>query len=314
MQKNIANIAVSGFALLVGLLLVEGFLRLFSPLPDAIIRPAPYVSDDNIGYRFKENGEFTQNRNSFYTHSYGFRVQTKEAYPLPSDNIILVIGDSQTFGWLTKTEDTFVVKIQKNLREQGRDVFTINAAAPGWNLWNYIHVLELVQNEYQNIKAVVLYIVDNDWESGDKFRIEDGYLEDNYKDDAARIIPKIVRVRLNSVQVWRYATRAWQTLRYRGTEDQFATIPNDDLWNDAAGNLEAILMNMKAKQIPLVVIVDEEVAEAAVIMDLLTSHSVTGILYIAEVSGGHLYDGHIDVEKHNSLAQEIVDILIEYLP
>ncbi len=312
--KLVINITVSGFAVLLGVLLIEIFLRIFVPMPDPIIRPAPYLTDETVGHRFVGDGEFVQDGNVFYTDPYGNRIQASGIYPDQEDSVILVLGDSQTFGWLTETEDTFAVNIERLLQEQGKNIHTINAAAPGWSMWNYVQVLEQTKKIYPNIQGLVLYIVDNDWEPGDKYFIEDGYLEVRGKDDAAAFIPKIVRVKLNSIQVWRYATRAYQTVRHRGTEDQLATIPNNNLWNDAAGSLETILQNVKANQIPMVVIVDKEVAEVFAIMSLLESPSVKSILHIAEVSGGYLYDGHIDVDKHASIAHEVVDILIDYLP
>ncbi len=313
-RKTFINISLAGISILVGLLLVELYFRVFSPLPETYIRPNPYISDQHLGYRFISDAEFIQNKNYFYTDSHGFRIAKGESEPEPNDEVIIVIGDSQTFGWLTKTEDTFAVKIEEVLHEKGKDIHTINASAPGWNLWNYKQVLDQTQREYRNIVAIVLYIVDNDWEPGDKYRIEDGYLEDNYKTDAAKFIPKIVRVKLNGLQIWRHATRVWQSIRHRGNSEQLIVSPNLARWNYAADQLNGILQNIEINQIPLVVILDDEVTEIDVIMELSSSPPVVGQIVIGSIGGGYLYDGHIDVEKHSALADEIVEILLDILP
>ena len=71
--------------------------------------------------------------------NYNFGKFHNRKYDLKeNDNRILVLGDSYTFGWLLKDEDTFVYKLDKKLN----DFSFINSAAGGWGTSDHLKYLK----------------------------------------------------------------------------------------------------------------------------------------------------------------------------
>ena len=68
---------------------------------------------------------------------------------------VIFVGDSMTYGFGVLEEDTFIVKLEKNFRENGKKVEVINAAEPGAGLANYT---EIVKNKILKLHPDILVI------------------------------------------------------------------------------------------------------------------------------------------------------------
>ena len=308
------NLIIALVSLFVGLIIVEAGLAIFLPFPDYIIKPEPYVEDSELAHRFKSNGELYQNGEVFYTDPNGFRVLARDDYPQDDDQVVLFIGDSQTFGWMVTTEETFVYKTETRLHELGYDIRTVNASSPGWNLWHYQSVYDELTELYPDISAIVLYLVDNDWQPPDNHDVENGYLVDKYKEDAARFIPKSVRVFLSRFHFWRYFTLAWREIRDRRNAEEAAEVVVESYaskWVEETEPLTYILAKAEESRIPIIIVTDEEVAEVEAIMAVLNQADILALISIGNVGGGYMYDGHIGIDKHDALATELVKLLNE---
>jgi lysophospholipase L1-like esterase len=73
------------------------------------------------------------------TNAQGFRDDGEHAWTKPPGVIrILGIGDSFTFGWGVSLEESFLKKLEGNLKKlTGLNIETINSGVPGWNLNHY---------------------------------------------------------------------------------------------------------------------------------------------------------------------------------
>ncbi len=304
------NLVILLVSLFVGMILVEAGLAIFIPFPDYIIKPEPYVEDPELFYRFKSNGELSQNGEVFYTDPNGFRILDPEDYPQADDQIIFFIGDSQTFGWLLRTEDTFAYKTEVQLQQLGHDIRTVNASSPGWNVWHYQTLIDLGRDLYPNMTAVVMYLVANDWEPKDNHHIEDGYMERD-QSDASRFIPKSVKVLLSRFHFWRYFTLAWRSIRDRNNDSDVVEDAYASKWAEENEPLTNILEETAASEIPLFVIIDERITEVDSIMEILSDSSVAGLINMGDLGGGRMYDGHIDTDKHDAVTSELVMTMLE---
>lgn len=307
------NVTISVIAIVISVILLEIAISAVLPIPDPNFRPFPYVIDDEVTFRFLSNGEFKQNGITIYTDEYGYRVLAPGDFPRKSDEIILFIGDSQTFGWLTEAEKAFPYKTEAILRENGWGLRVVNTGTPGWGLWTYPKILERVLDTYPNVVAVVMYIVENDWEPIDKFRVEDGYLEDNFKADTARFIPKKFRMFLARFNTWRYLRHAWRASTFRRSSSDSPLFENRDVWIEGLEPIRDYLGILEEHDLPLIVIVDDVLTEIEPIIDTLEAYPAYSITPINEVDGGYLYDWHIDQERHHNLAVQISSQLEEII-
>lgn len=305
------NLTIALVALMVGLVLVEVGLAIFFPFPDYFIKPEPYIVDPVLVHRFKGDAELFQNGEIFYTDTHGFRIFDPESVPRADDKVIQFIGDSQTFGWMLKTEDTFVYQTEAQLRELGYDIRSVNASTPGWNLWHYQILYDMLLDFYPNRVALVLYIAGTDYTSLEFHDVEGGNLTSRNKSDAASILPKSVRVYMSRFHSWRYLTVAYRNLR-----DLSKDVKEEDRdevyaakWVEEVEPLEYILEKSTYDGVPLIVILDESVTKVAGIMELLNHADVFSLIMVDDLEGGRSHDDHIDAEKHDAITSQLVQLL-----
>jgi lysophospholipase L1-like esterase len=75
---------------------------------------------------------------------------------------ILGLGDSFTFGWGVKLEESFLKQLERRLtQETGRKAETINAGVPGYGLNHYYIYLKNIGIKYQPDVIVINYFVDD---------------------------------------------------------------------------------------------------------------------------------------------------------
>lgn len=157
-MKIFKNLVLSLFSILITLLIIEIFLSFF--YPQAKNGSWRIQNDDGV-FINKDNGkakhEFIGEREKIsITYKFGKfhnRIIYNDEY-YKDKNRILVLGDSNIFGWLLEDKDTFIAKIQKYFE----NYYFINSAAGGFSDTDmYLYI-----NRYcKNIKPeYLLYFVD----------------------------------------------------------------------------------------------------------------------------------------------------------
>lgn len=77
--------------------------------------------------------------------------------------------------------------------------------------------------------------------------------------------------------------------------------------------LGAIQRRAAEEDIPMIVVMDPEVADLENVNAALSSPPVVSRINIDSLAGGYLHDGHIAEDKHGALAEELANILDELL-
>jgi lysophospholipase L1-like esterase len=131
----------------------EAILRVFAPAPDRVryedklaesartevtdvsktrvfgmIQPASYPGGV---YELKPNHHWSYQGVPIATNRFGCRAPEIADRPAPGVTRLLVLGDSVTFGWGVRAEETYAGRLQAAL---GASVEVVNCAEPGYNL------------------------------------------------------------------------------------------------------------------------------------------------------------------------------------
>ena len=178
-MKNIFTIFV---ALIISLIMVEIFLKLFLPFP---LSGSWRVQDQNGLLLNKKNiktkHEYIANgkiiRANYTFGEFNNRVY-KKLYYKKNKPKVLVLGDSFTFGWLLNDQDTFIYQ----LADHYKNFEFINVAAGGWGTSDY---LSYIENYCKTIKPdiILLFLNHSDHERAvnsnlyllnDKMKLEKG--------------------------------------------------------------------------------------------------------------------------------------------
>jgi len=135
------KISAAGIGILIALIILEAGLRLFPQpvrtdnsyrwnstvaLGDGYADIFPYWFDKRLYYAP------SQGRIDYHFDSLGARTAGPAAQP-PSGPSIVVVGDSLTFGFGLRFEDSYPRLVEKCLRSRGTGVSLLNFARPGWN-------------------------------------------------------------------------------------------------------------------------------------------------------------------------------------
>jgi GDSL-like lipase/acylhydrolase family protein len=95
-------------------------------------------------------------------NSFGFRDEEHERKKPNGTIRVLCLGDSFTFGWGVKVEETFLKRLERTLQvRSGRPVEVINAGVPGWGLAQYDRYLKRDGLEYSPDIIVIAYFADD---------------------------------------------------------------------------------------------------------------------------------------------------------
>ncbi len=167
--KKYISILVINCAVLIGMLLfVEGIFRLMIPASEIV----PAFSDRNWHIRKRPFVEASRTRgfalkskfaNGCYTvNSEGFRGQD---FPkdLNRKHVILALGESTTFGWRVRDNETYPFHLEKCFSEKYGDVFVINGGVPSYSSSQVLVTLQeiLSQNRIRP-DLVLICILGND--------------------------------------------------------------------------------------------------------------------------------------------------------
>lgn len=130
------NLALAAASALLFLVLAEGLATLV--LGDDVGPPAGTL-DAVVGFRLRANHTYTEVGGAeVTTNSRGFR-DDELPEPRPSGGLrILALGDSSTFGYGVRREETYPARLERALagRFPGRAIEVLNAGTPGWSSGN----------------------------------------------------------------------------------------------------------------------------------------------------------------------------------
>lgn len=151
------NSLLLGFALLSSCLLTEILLRVVhSPMTLPALKDMTQPSDI-LGYRLVPLLEDSK----ISTNSHGLRDRERTWKKPDGVKRLLGIGDSFTFGYGVRLEDSYLKQIEKRLNRDGGTWDVINAGVSGYNMWQYLAYFKHVGFRYQpDLVTVGLYFDD----------------------------------------------------------------------------------------------------------------------------------------------------------
>jgi GDSL-like Lipase/Acylhydrolase family len=130
-------------------------------------RPSYLVVDQHTGWAPRGNLNKTYFAPDYsqevVTDEFGHRLGARG--PIKKDDaLILLVGDSFTFGWGVSTSETFASFLDENLAEAHPHVRVVNLGVPGYGTLAFADKLELALSRYKHhrILAVLVFHADND--------------------------------------------------------------------------------------------------------------------------------------------------------
>ena len=130
--------------ILVAFVLVEIFLRIFSPQPTystlARVAGSIYTNSEFIPFTLRESytdaapsQEYPGEKVAYNINSLGLRGEEVSLEKPAGTQRILVLGDSYTFGVFVEDQETYSAILQQFYQEEGREIEVLNAGyASGW--------------------------------------------------------------------------------------------------------------------------------------------------------------------------------------
>lgn len=202
-----ARVGRVGFAIVWSLVAAELFLRFFNP-----VAVAPrHVMAGAYGIRVNEPNRAYWHRSADFriqirTNSRGIRADEEIPYDKPPGvKRIVVLGDSFGMGYEVKLEDTFLARMEGELRAAGKNVQIVNLSVSG-----YGNAEELVSLEAEGLKyhpdLVLLCWDDTDYEDNVRcglYALEDGKL---VRKNATYLPAVDVQERLNRIPGYDWAS------------------------------------------------------------------------------------------------------------
>ena len=152
-------VASLGFSVVVGEAMLHVIDHPWSkPVLKTWLEPIPIM-----GFRLPSNFEGRGIVDEYIkTNSQGLRDVEHSLKKEEGTLRILGLGDSFTFGWGVKLEESFLKQLERRLtQETGRRAETINAGVPGYGLNHYYIYLKNIGIKYQPDVIVISYFVDD---------------------------------------------------------------------------------------------------------------------------------------------------------
>jgi len=124
-------------SLLIAMLLSEMFFRLFLPQTFEVHPPGMYAGDQEVGYVLTPGFKGTIRRAEFeipfQVNQFGLRGKEFRS-PRPNTFRILILGDSQAFGFGVRDNETFSFQLEELLSQHyvNHDIQVLNGGVPGY--------------------------------------------------------------------------------------------------------------------------------------------------------------------------------------
>ncbi|RME42926.1 MAG: SGNH/GDSL hydrolase family protein, partial [Chloroflexi bacterium] len=152
------------FSILITLLLIEGFLALFHPVPYSIERNMFFEPDPYTGYRLRPNSL------GYFQHGIPARVNSQGhrddevSLPKPEGVFrILMLGDSFTVGANVRQEEAYPQVLEQLLNQNSaRKIEVVNAGVGGWEPFMYAQYYEHYGRQYEPDLVLIGFFVGND--------------------------------------------------------------------------------------------------------------------------------------------------------
>ena len=167
MKNVIFNIVLIVSGLLLAILTMEVFLRLFQPQIFPVHAQGMYIEDPDLGYVLTPGYSGELVRSEFHTP---FQIgqaglRGRDPAPLQNNTVrILVLGDSQAWGFGVTDSQTFSVLLEESLAQRfpERDIQVLNAGVPGYGTADQLAFLQTRGKELQPDIVVVQFLSVND--------------------------------------------------------------------------------------------------------------------------------------------------------
>jgi lysophospholipase L1-like esterase len=163
----LARIALALAGVLVSLLFIEAFLRLVMPQIFEVHPPGMYVSDPSTGYALTPGFEGYVRRAEFRTYFTIGQSGMRGADPQPRKPPtvrILVLGDSQAWGFGVTDEETFATRLETRLTDAYPefDIQVLNAGVPGYGTADQLAFLQSRGARLEPDLVIVQFLSVND--------------------------------------------------------------------------------------------------------------------------------------------------------
>ena len=161
LRKIFSKLVLVTFGVMLGLVVLELGVRVFSPAP-----PLMYVPDETLGWVHPANSTFEYDGNSGRTvvafNSKGLRSE-EHVYEKVNDTYrILVLGDSYVEAADVSMEHTFVSNLEAQLRKAGCRSELINSGVGGYGTDQELLFLRYEGWKYSPDLVLLMFTIDND--------------------------------------------------------------------------------------------------------------------------------------------------------
>lgn len=320
-RKNLITFSV---AIIVSIIGMEVIVRALDPIGISYYEHSKQyhldkLADDDLHYRHRPNVQKDYQDVSVSTNEFGMRddlVLGKE----PGELRILFLGDSVTFGWGTKQEDTFANQSAEVLQEiLHRPVRTLNTGVGSYNTVNEAAVLKRY-GEKLNPDIVVLLYVGNDTDLITE-QTFDPWSKNSF---VGKSPPESLNLLVGKSWVYRLVTHL---TRYRTGASQAVFSTTSKGWIESIRALQEISEYCGSANIPFVVLMyrmtpnpfeNGIAAELDILSNQLNYHFYDVLPWFEGKDIRRLInspvDSHPNDEGHKILTEGIVDVLQLIVP
>jgi lysophospholipase L1-like esterase len=263
--RHLANLLRVGFALLFVVVCGEIFLRLLKPQVFDVHPQGMYVEDAAIGYVLKPGFEGVIERSEFrvpFTID-GSGLRGKGPRPRKENSFrILVLGDSQAFGFGVRDDETFSAQLEEILvaRFKNLNVQVLNAGVPGSGTADQLAFLKSRGAELAPDLVIVQFLSVNDIAESQSpaaewAAVEDGWLIDRHNrdeeateetggDDSPNLAERLRQIKRNS-HLFHLASNSAGYLAIRlGLLDWIGALWGEDFAADEGAKTSDILVQI----------------------------------------------------------------------
>jgi len=279
--------------------------------------------DDVLVFRHRENLDDSFQGVHVTTNEMGLRekpIGSKQ----PAEFRILILGDSVTFGWGVREEDTFPRRLEVNLgRELGVPVRVINSGVGSYNTEQELAFLRLRGPQIAPDLVLLLY-VDNDIEINEPpwFRPhKETSLGGKSPDQAVRILLG----RFWTYRLVAHVLEQRKEPRAPGAQPDVASLRNSAGWKRSMIALDGVAAYCRERQIPLAVFLYEHFPNAISIAlrdDIAALATKIGFSYSSTLNWlsdpsprsttNSVVDGHPNSAGHELIERGMRDFLLEH--
>ena len=166
-HPTISIIIVNGFLFILFLIFLEISLRTYAPIGFTNVGYLHSPNGLKYGWGFSPNDvvriENPDTGKVFYdrVNNNGWRDRNRSYSNTRNSFRVIVIGDSEVFGYIVPKEKTYTFLLEEKFKKKGKNVEIINIAYSGWGTSQQLEVLGKEATKY-NPDLVIIHFVGND--------------------------------------------------------------------------------------------------------------------------------------------------------